>query len=66
MVDSVGSPSFDGTIIAPVNKKLESRIDNSAKGPGIEIPEKDKDDDENKKAAGANSSGRGTIVDVSV
>ena len=64
MVDSVSSSGFDGTVIASVNKKLESRIDNAAKGPRIEIPEKD--DDENNTAAGTNSSGRGTIVDISV
>ena len=64
MVDGVSISGFDGKTIATVNKKLESRIENAAKGPSIEAPEKD--DDEKKKAAGANTSGRGTIVDISV
>ena len=64
MVDSVSSSGFDGSVIAPINKKLESRIENAAKGPSLEDP--GKDDDEKKTTAGSNSSGRGTIVDISV
>jgi|TARA_B100000315_G_scaffold78866_1_gene72211 hypothetical protein len=64
MVDGVSISGFDGTSISSVNRKIESRIENAGKGPSIEAPEKD--DDEKKKAAGANSSGRGTIVDISV